>query len=173
MPRVRRPPAGRAALRVRQFHAPSRIRGGMSLLFGAGQFRRAPGRLMCTAMTRVTTTDWTVEGRAAASRVFGLAVAAAGVPRPPAGVKGRCEPPLRCGSRSACGRPLTPASGVGRGRVWKRRRGVASVCPKRREDGDRPAGGVGWADSLGTASTWIIRAVAARRLPTYGEGSRP
>jgi len=48
------------------------------------------------------------------------------VPRPLSGLKGRCEPPLRYGSRSACGRLLTPAPGVAAGRVGKRRSGVAS-----------------------------------------------
>ncbi len=37
-----------------------------------------------------------------------------GVPCPLTCVKGRCEPPLRYGSRSACGRPLTPAPGMAR-----------------------------------------------------------
>jgi hypothetical protein len=34
------------------------------------------------------------------------------VPCPHGGVKGRCEPPLRSGSRFACGDPLTPPPGM-------------------------------------------------------------
>ena len=57
-----------------------------------------------------------------AGRRLGAWSAAARVPHPSTGVKGRCEPPLRSGSRSACGRPLTPAPGCGGARSTKRRR---------------------------------------------------
>jgi hypothetical protein len=48
---------------------------------------------------------FTVGGRARAPTSRG-----GSAPGPPSGVKGRCEPPLRSGTRSAYGRPLTPAS---------------------------------------------------------------